>query len=91
MDEAKLRKAAKSGDAAQAMISGGPLEPFTFKEATEAVREEIMKRWETSKSSEERERIWITIHVLDKIVDRLGIIASNGNVAKGDLDQLLKK
>lgn len=91
MDEEKLRKSVKAGNAAQAMLSGGKLDPLPFNDAVASLRDELMKRWQSSKTSEERERIWISVNLLEKIPDTLTTIASNGRVAQQDLDRLLKR
>ena len=91
MDEDKLRKAIRAGNAAQSMIEGGPLEPVAFKDAVEIFRKELMDRWAVSKSQDERERIWVSVNMLERVADILNIVAANGRVAKGDLDRLIGK
>lgn len=89
MNEDKLRKQANAGQKAQAMISGGPLEPKTYTEAVEKLRDQLMTAWKTSKSSEDRERIWVSVNLLEKLTDTLGLMASDGRVAQSDLDRLV--
>lgn len=73
------------------MLSGGKLEPLAFKEACELLTKELMTVWKTSRSTEDRERIWSSINLLEKIEDTLSIVASNGRVAKADLDMLISR
>lgn len=91
MDDDKLHKAITAGDKAQAMLSGGKIEPLAFKEACELLSKELMTAWKTSRSTEDRERIWSSINLLEKIEDTLSIVASNGRVAKSDLENLTRK
>lgn len=89
MDDDKLHKKIASGRKAQAMISGGPLEPVAFKDAVEMLKTELMKAWSGSKSTEDRERIWISVNLLERVADTLTLVASNGRVAEADLDRII--
>ncbi len=89
MNEDKLRKQAKSGNNAQAMLSGGKLDSVIYTEAVDLLRAELMTMWKASKSSEDRERIWVSVNLLEKVTDTLGIMASNGRMAQADLERLI--
>lgn len=71
------------------MLQSGPLEPLAFKDAVEALRSELMKAWATSTSTENRERIWISVNLLERVADTLTLVASNGRVAESDLERLI--
>lgn len=91
MDEDKLHKAIKLGNSAQGMLGGGKIDPLSFNDAIARAREELMDTWKKSKSADERDRIWVTVHLLERIPDFLNTVASNGRVAQGDIERLLKR
>ncbi len=64
------------------------LESEAFKDATSALAEQLMDRWRVSTDSNERERIWLSVNLLDQIKGKLAIVANNGKLAKKELDEL---
>lgn len=64
------------------------LEHEAFKDATSALAEQLMDRWRVSSDPTERERIWLSVNLLDQIKAKLAIVANNGKLAKKELDEL---
>src|SRR6266702_4044963 len=64
------------------------LENEAFKNATDALAEQLMDRWRVSTDSTERERIWLSVNLLDQIKGKLAIVANNGKLARRELDEL---
>ena len=64
------------------------LENEAFKEATGALAEQLMDRWRVSSDPNERERIWLSVSLLDQIKTKLAIVANNGKLAKRELDEI---
>src|SRR5262249_5820212 len=64
------------------------LESEAFKDATNALAEQLMERWRVSNDPSERERIWLSVNLLDQIKTKLAIVANNGKLAKKELDEL---
>ena len=80
-------------DRAHAAISRGLraaqlLENAAFKEATDILAEQLMDRWRVSTDQTERERIWLSVNLLDQIKSKLAIVASNGKLARKELDEM---
>ena len=65
------------------------LENEAFKDATGALAEQLMDRWRVSNDAVERERIWLSVNLLDQIKAKLAIVANNGKLAKKELDELV--
>jgi len=65
------------------------LENEAFKDATGALAEQLMDRWRVSSDPVERERIWLSVNLLDQIKAKLAIAANNGKLAKKELDELV--
>jgi len=81
-------------DRTQATINRGLraaqlLENEAFKDATGALAEQLMDRWRVSNDAVERERIWLSVNLLDQIKAKLAIVANNGKLAKKELDELV--
>jgi hypothetical protein len=64
------------------------LENEAFKDATSALAEQLMDRWRVSSDPNERERIWLSVNLLDQIKAKLAIVANNGKLAKKELDEI---
>jgi hypothetical protein len=82
-----------SRDKTQAAINRGLraaqlLESEAFKDATGALAEQLMDRWRVSTDQTERERIWLSVNLLDQIKGKLAIVANNGKLARKELDEL---
>lgn len=80
-------------DKVQATINRGLraaqlLESEAFRDATSALAEQLMDRWRVSVDPNERERIWLSVSLLDQIKAKLAIVANNGKLAKKELDEL---
>jgi hypothetical protein len=80
-------------DKTQAAINRGLramqlLESEAFKDATGALAEQLMDRWRVSTDQTERERIWLSVNLLDQIKGKLAIVANNGKLARKELDEL---
>jgi hypothetical protein len=80
-------------DKTQATINRGIraaqlLESEAFKDATDALGEQLMDRWRVSTDQTERERIWLSVSLLDQIKGKLVIVANNGKLARKELDEL---
>ena len=80
-------------DKTQAAINRGRraaqlLENEAFKDATDALAEQLMDRWRVSIDQIERERIWLSVNLLDQIKSKLAIVANNGKLARKELDEL---
>jgi hypothetical protein len=80
-------------DKTQAAINRGLraaqlLESEAFKDATDALAEQLMDRWRVSADQIERERIWLSVNLLDQIKGKLAIVANNGKLARKELDEL---
>jgi hypothetical protein len=65
------------------------LENEAFKDAIGALAEQLMDRWRVSSDSVERERIWLSVNLLDQIKAKLAIVANNGKLAKKEFDELV--
>jgi hypothetical protein len=80
-------------DRTQAAINRGLraaqlLESEAFKDATHALAEQLLDRWRISADQTERERIWLSVNLLDQINGKLAIVANNGKLARKELDEL---
>jgi hypothetical protein len=80
-------------DKTQAAINRGLraaqlLESQAFKDATDTLAEQLMDRWRISIDQNERERIWLSVNLLDQIKGKLAIVANNGKLARKELDEL---
>jgi hypothetical protein len=64
------------------------VESQAFKEATDALAGQLMDRWRVSIDQTERERIWLSVNLLDQIKGKLAIVANNGKLARKELDEL---
>src|SRR5438309_8638711 len=64
------------------------LESEAFKDATDTLAEQLMDRWRVSTDQIERERIWLSVNLLDQIKGKLAIVANNGKLARKELDEL---
>src|SRR5215212_9294747 len=64
------------------------LESEAFKDATDTLAEQLMDRWRASTDQIERERIWLSVNLLDQIKGKLAIVANNGKLARKELDKL---
>jgi len=64
------------------------LENEAFRDATGALAEQLMDRWRVSSDPNERERIWLSVNLLDQIKAKLVIVVNNGKLAKKELDEL---
>ena len=64
------------------------LENEAFKDATSALAEQLMDRWRISSDPNERERICLSVSLLDQIKAKLAIVAKNGKLAKKELDEI---
>ena len=91
MSEDKMLETAQ--DKTQAAINRGLraaqlLDSAAFKDATDALAEQLMDRWRASTDQTERERIWLSVNLLDQIKGKLAIVANNGKLARKELDEL---
>jgi len=91
MSEDKMSETAQ--DKTQAAINRGLraaqlLESEAFKDATDALSEQLLDRWRISTDQTERERIWLSVNLLDQIKGKLAIVANNGKLARKELDEL---
>lgn len=64
------------------------LESEAFNDATTTLAEQLMDRWRVSNDPNERERIWLSVNLLDQIKAKLTIVANNGKLAKKELDEI---
>lgn len=64
------------------------LENEVFKDATSALAEQLMDRWRISSDLNERERIWLSVNLLDQIKAKLAIVINNGKLAKKEIDEI---
>lgn len=64
------------------------LENEAFKDATSALAEQLMDRWRISSDLNERERIWLSVNLLDQIKAKLAIVINNGKLAKKEIDEI---
>src|SRR5258708_21091594 len=91
MSEDRMQETAQ--DRTQAAINRGLgaaqlTENEAFKKATDALAEQLVDRWRVSTDSAERERIWLSVNLLDQIKGKLAIVANNGKLARKELDEL---
>mgnify|MGYP003419095947 CR=1 FL=1 len=63
-----------------------------FAEAFAAIREEVINQWTNSKSNEDvgREKLWITLKLLDRLQSQITQVVQTGKVAQASLLQKAK-
>lgn len=84
MDEAKLgEQMARASRAAQL------INDEIFAEAIDGLRAQLMARWLISPDCDERERIWMSVHLVEQIRQALVTMISNGNLAQRQLEELI--
>ena len=59
-----------------------------FTGAVAAVHKDLIERWEFSKDPNERERIWVSVDVLKKIIGALHATVDSGRVSRDRLDDI---
>jgi hypothetical protein len=85
IDTDKLEGERKRGHDAEALLDN-PL----FVEAKAAIRNELLKAWEASpaRDTEGRERIWISINLLEKLTAAIAMHATTGKLAAKQLTDM---
>jgi hypothetical protein len=61
-----------------------------FVAATESVRNELIRLWQQSKTQEERERVWQSVNLLEKLMMALVNTNDNGKLAEVELKMLIE-
>lgn len=84
MTEDKVQQTIVDGSKA-----GTLLKDEAFTKAVDAVKSGLISYWQVAKTPEDRERVWMSIHLVDKITDALVIARDNGTVAQQQVEQLL--
>lgn len=59
-----------------------------FNDAIKQVREGLMETWTVCKEADQRDRIWISVNLLEQIKSALINMVSNGKVAQAELDAI---
>lgn len=84
-DEDKIQERISAGARATALVQND-----AFTEATTKLRQRLFELWESSKDPVERERIWLSVNILEQIKGVLRRTIDNGTLAQIELDELLK-
>lgn len=63
-------------------------EDEAFNGAVAQVREALMQNWVNCKDPEGRDRIWITVNLLEKLADALVATVNDGKLAQAQIDAL---
>jgi hypothetical protein len=85
MNDDKLLKARTDGARASSLLNDE-----TFVAATEKVRAELINIWTQTTKTEERERIWQAVSLLEKLVGALVATHDNGKLADAELKILVE-
>lgn len=64
------------------------LDDELLNEAFKSVRDDLMTTWATCELPEQRERIWVSVNVLDQIKAALITAVANGRVAQHEIDAI---
>lgn len=83
-DEEKQRKAMARARKASELLSNE-----AFSHAIEELKTATFKRWQSTTDLAERDRCWITVNLVDKIVDGLSTAVQNGKFSSAALDKIL--
>lgn len=86
MSDDRLQDAINYGDQAKLLLGHEP-----FMKGMADLRQELMQAWERSNSSEDRDRIWISVNLLGKLAHVLATTVNNGRIARDDLNLLIKE
>lgn len=61
----------------------------TLKAAFARVEQQLMDRWRIAKEVNDRERVWLAIHLLDLLRQDLINTVNNGSMSRRELDDLV--
>lgn len=64
------------------------LDDEAFKDATQSLEQQLTDRWRISTDQTERERIWLSVNLLEQIKGKLVTVANNGKLANKELQEL---
>jgi CRISPR/Cas system-associated protein Csm6 len=84
-DGDKLLKSRMDGARADSLLKNE-----AFVSATESVRNELIRLWQQSKTPEERERVWQSVNLLEKLMMALIATNDNGKLAEAELKTLIE-
>lgn len=85
-DEEKQRKAIHKARKANELLSNE-----AFSAVVEEMKAAMFKKWQGTTDPAERDRCWVAVNLVDKIVDGLGVAVQNGKFAAAALGDILKK
>jgi hypothetical protein len=83
-DEEKQRNAMARSRKANELLSN---EAFTH--VVESMKKEVFKKWQSTTDPAERDRCWVAVNLIDRIVDGLGAAVQNGKFASAALEKIL--
>lgn len=83
-DEEKQRKSM-----ARARKANELLQNEAFAGVVEQMKTEIYKKWQSTTDLSERDRCWVAVNLIDKLVDGLGKAVNDGKFATAALDKIL--
>lgn len=84
MTDDKLRENINKADQAARLLRD---EAFT--NAVEAVRQELVNLWMKCPASDQREKIWQSVNLLEKVVSAIASTHANGAVDRAELQKLI--
>lgn len=85
MSDDKLHDAIQKGARADALLRNE-----TFQEAIEAVKSGLIESWKLSKTVEDRERIWLSVHLVEQVKKAIVAASDNGKISRVQLTQLIQ-
>jgi Arc/MetJ-type ribon-helix-helix transcriptional regulator len=85
VNDDKLLKARTDGARADSLLKNE-----AFVSATESVRNELIRLWQQSKTPDERERVWQSVNLLEKLMMALVVTHDSGKLAEVDLKNLIE-
>lgn len=83
-DEEKQRSAMARARKANELLANE-----AFSSVIEGMKTEVFKKWQSTTDSAERDRCWVAVNLIDRIVDGLGAAVQNGKFASAALEKIL--
>lgn len=85
MSDDKLHDQIVAGDKAAVLLGSAE-----FTGAVDVIKAAFYDTWRACKDRDERDRIWVSLGLLDQLLGVLQNTVNNGKLAKFELDRLIK-
>jgi hypothetical protein len=83
MNEDRLAEQIGKAQRASALLND---EAFTG--AIDGIKAQLIERWQIAKDANERERIWLTVNLVEQVKQALVTTIANGSLSRRELEDL---